>query len=263
MEKEKLHKLLRIGLIVLISSAIIVCLILTIINKNSSTNQLTNKVEKKQDFLILFTEDEKKCGSFCTEALNIADYYEKNYGLEFIIYDVSKEGEKNYKNLSKELYGTNKPSIVYPSCVIVMDGKVKSVSNMSGTEVDFRKNLYSTGYLKNEYEHMDEQIRYEDFEDIYEKDEKSLIVLYTYDDASFDYRSTILELAKNNNFNYYVLDYRFVDGNDIGKDIKDANSGTMKSPSMIIVENEEVIDYNDSTKKEDIEKFLKTNKIIK
>ena len=101
------------------------------------------------------------------------------------------------------------------------------------------------------------------FNEIYKSNTRSLIVLYTYENDGYTLRKKIFNFSKKYNFKYYNIYYGVGDSlipyntivNDIGKNIS--------IPSIIVVQNNRVVDYITSNNNVKIKEFLNKNGFIK
>ena len=261
-------KIIIIGTII-IFIFVVIAILLTIYKSNDNSiikkdtlEVLYEKIENKEDIIINITDKADNC-NFCSISKNMIDYYNETFSLNMIAFNKSNYNEKEFNNLISKL-GINLDSfIVAPAIIIVKDGIAVTIINEIHDEIDLKNYLIENGYLDKEYLENDIQVNDEKLEDLYNGENKSLVILIDNNNiTSYNYRRKILELSKEYKFKYNVYiagtvgslmgNIKFMD--EIDEDIE--------LPYMVIIGDGKIIDYTTNRSNEKIEKFLKDNNII-
>lgn len=261
-------KIIIIGTIIIFIFVVIVIL-LTIYKSNDNSiikkdtlEILYEKIENKEDIVINITDKVDNC-NFCHISKNMIDYYDDTFSLNMITFNKSNYDEKDFNNLISKL-GINLDSfIVAPAIIIVKNGIAVTIINEIHDEVDLKNYMIEYGYLDKEYLENDIQVNDGKLEDLYNGENKSLVILIDNNNIkSYNYRRKILELSKEYKFKYNVYiagtvgslmgNIKFMD--EIDEDIE--------LPYMVIIGDGKIIDYTTNRSNEKIEKFLKDNNII-
>ena len=261
-------KLIIISTIIIFIFAIIVIL-LTIYKSNGNSiikkdtlEVLYEKVNNKEDIIINITDKIDNC-NFCNISKNMIDYYNDTFSLNMITFNKSKYSEKEFNNLITKL-GINLDSfIVAPAIIIVKDGIAMTIINEIHDEVDLRNYLIEYNYIDKKYTDNDIQINDDKLEDLYNSEDKNVVILIDNNTASsYSYRKNILNLSNKYNFKYNVYIAGSV-GSLMGNiKFMDEIGENLNLPYMVIIGNGKIIDYTTNNSNNKLEEFLNNNNII-
>lgn len=224
-------------------------------------DEILKKVDNKEDVLI-FVKDEEEDFYLSQDAEKFIDYYERNYNLDFIRVDRSKIMKKDYKRIIDKFYITEE-IIQIPFAILVKKGEFQIMVNQLVMESYLRNHLIEYGFIDEKYDNIDQSISYEKFKELYASNEKSLFAIYTYNDgSSYEIRDKLFEISKESLFNYYVVYSGVSDNAQISNLLSEELGDDFSIPSLVIVQDNKVVDYVNSTDKNEIMEFLRDNDYI-
>lgn len=262
--KKKLIIILTIFILSIVFITIFIKNNTSIKTKNISTlDKIYNKIDNKEDILIYINENSKTC-NFCNSSKNMINYYNDAFKLDLILFNKDKYSNDNFIKLKKKLLIEENSYIVSPAIIIVKKGVAKAIVNEIHDEVDLKNYLVEYNYINKEYLEKDLQIKDEKLEKLYKSDSKNLILIINNNDYNnYKYREKILNLSKNNNFDYKVYIAGTI-GSLIGATkLQDEINKNIELPYMLIVQNNKIVDYTTSNNTKKIKEFLNKNGFIK
>lgn len=228
-------------------------------DKYKVSEPILEKIDKKDDFLLFITDDYSKC-SVCEDAGRLVSYYSEVYNLDNVWFDKSTTTDEDFDNLIKDFDFQNM-FLVPGNVFLVKNGVVMVAINEAIFENVLRDYLI-------EYEFIDDIdndrfIEDDDFNKLYNSNDKQLVLVYSADDKGYSYREDLFNLANKYNFKYSVIRLGFGDTTATFQMIIDKMGNKYKLPVLMVVGNGKIIDYTTNKSNSKIEEFLKDNKFIK
>ncbi len=257
--KKKIIVIVSI-LVVIISGSLLYILY----NKNPDHKKMKvfNKIEKQilnqEDMLIYLTSNNSKC-YLCNTANYIFKYYEEMYQLNIFYVNKSKIRSKEYETIIQYI-DERENYLKEPALVLIKDGQQVAVANEISSEKDIQLLLTQYGFANLEME-KNLQIDNAFFQELYQKDEPTLVLFQAYTDLGMETRKEILNLSQKYHFNYYIMTDLMFDEESGYRKIYDVLGEELMAPFFVIIGKNEVIDTYEVSKERDLEKFLKKNKI--
>ena len=256
-------KNLIIVLVILVSLMILVLSLVGLQKKGqiakSLIDEILEKIDNQEDLLIYVTDKHENC-YLCTDCNYIIDYYSDSFKLDFITFNKSDNSEDSYSKLLEkyDLVG----SLKEPAVMMIRDGELKGIANEILTENLLKQFLIDFEFIDKQNENRDYQVGEEKFNKMLSSSEKSIFIVYTYEDSHYDVRKQFLELANKYNFSYGLIYSGVGNGAKVSKIISESLGDEYTLPLVIITQNGEIIDYINSVEEEKLVSFLKKNEII-
>lgn len=97
---------------------------------------------------------------------------------------------------------------------------------------------------------------------MYSSLDKSLLVIYNYNKSTYKIREVMMDIASDNKISYYTVYSGFSDSVKITKLLMHEIGKNFSVPSLVIVQDNKVVDYVNSTDKNEIMEFLRDNEYI-
>lgn len=229
--------------------------------KLKAFNEVKEEIENNDKLLVFITTTDGTCDT-CPDVGKYVDYYGDIYNLDVKYFDRSKATEDDYKELRS--YMEIKPEFITgPAIITVKDGKWLSIVNDIQLERDLKNYLVNDGFIGEEELKVEEQFIKEEFEPIYNSTEPRLILFYSSEDKSYEYRKKLYDLSKEYQFNYNILYRDLGFGGMMAEDFKERDNIELNFPSLMVVQNGKVIGYTESKNEAKMVSFLKQHGIIK
>ena len=92
-------------------------------NQDKLTNDIIDRIDKKEDLLIFITDNDEKC-YLCGSINTTLKFYEEEYNLKFITYNKTQNTEANLKKIKQKLK-IEKEVVKEPAVLIVKNGESK------------------------------------------------------------------------------------------------------------------------------------------
>lgn len=258
--KKKLI-LIIIGILIIFIVLLLILFIKNNINKNVKENKyklsepILEKIDNKNNFILFITDNENECSS-CNDINKLLKYYKNVYNLNVITFDKSETSEGDFNNLIKD-FGLQDGFLVSGDILLVKDGVVVSAIKDAVFEDIIKENLINNGFINDVG--MDYFIEDEEFNKLYSSNNKELVLAYSGNEEGYNYREILFELATKYNFKYSTIRIGFGDTLNTSDILSKKMNNNYKLPLLMIVGNNEIIDYTTSSR---IEEFLKENKFI-
>ena len=220
------------------------------------------KIEKKDNFLIFVTDTSPTC-IYCKDTTKYINLYKEIYNLDMITYDKNKNDPKNFEKLKKAIQYTEnqeKNWAIAPAIIIIKKGLWKTIVNENLYENNLKKYLIENKFIDEKEIDREQQLTDENMDEIQKQTAPTLAYIYDFTDKSYEVRKDLINLSKKYNFNYYLITYGFGPTAKITGTF--AQQRKLSIPSLIVLENNKIIDITDKLTKNEIINFLKKNKII-
>ena len=226
---------------------------------------IKEKAKDKENFIVVVNNSDKDTSSpnfcmRCEDSLKFIERLEKLFNLNIIYFDKNKETGTEYYEIIKYLdvreFPTKPPAVFY-----FRDGVLTFIDNEIATESEFKKSLFEQGFI--DEKELNREIQINSLDEYKEIKNRSLIFIYTYNDDSYRYRDDLYRLSQSLHFDYYIFMNGLVRTRDLAKVFMEKYGKKYKVPSLVVVENEKIIDYySDNFNSDKIRKFLEKNKVI-
>ena len=225
----------------------------------SLTDDIIEQVEQKKDLLIYITDEESKC-YLCPNSDEFINFYQEEYKLNFIHYNLSKNTQEEYKKLKNKL-NIKDTDIKEPAVIIIQKGKVVSIVNEMINEVTLKEFLANAGLIQ--LTSADKQLSLDEFKEKFASNEKSLIAILAYNSNSLKARKVLLNLSKQHHFEYNITYYGISDGALISAELRSkTKNDNIDIPYIAVIQNNKIIDSISSNEEKKISSFLKKNNFI-
>ena len=219
---------------------------------------ILERINDKDDFLIYITDNYNKCG-VCYEADMLVNYYKDIYNLDVVLFDKSTTTDKDFNNLIKD-FELQEGFFVAGDVVLIKDGVVVSAIKEAMFEDTLREYLVEYEFIDNI--DNDRFIYDDDFNRLYNGNDKELVLAYSSDDIGYNYRKDLFKLSNRYKFKYSVIKIGFGDTIDTFKVISNKMDNKYELPVLMIVSNNKIIDYTTNKSNSKIEEFLRDNDFI-
>ena len=219
---------------------------------------ILERINDKDNFLIYVTDDYDKC-SVCYEADMLVNYYKDVYNLDIMFFDKSTTTDKDFNNLIKD-FGLQEGFFVAGDVILVKDGVVVSAIKEAMFEDTLREYLVEYEFIDNI--DNDRFIYDDDFNRLYNGNDKELVLAYSSDDIGYNYRKDLFKLSNRYKFKYSAIKIGFGDTVDTFKIISNEMDNKYELPVLMVVGNNKIIDYTTNKSNSKIEEFLKDNDFI-
>ena len=219
---------------------------------------ILERINDKDNFLIYITDNYNKC-SVCYEADMLINYYKDIYNLDIMFFSKSATTDKDFNNLIKD-FELQEGFFVAGDVVLIKDGVVVSAIKEAMFEDTLREYLVEYEFIDNI--DNDRFIYDDDFNRLYNGNDKELVLAYSSDDIGYNYRKDLFKLSNRYKFKYSVIKIGFGDTIDTFKVISNKMDNKYELPVLMIVSNNKIIDYTTNKSNSKIEEFLKDNDFI-
>lgn len=252
--------------IILISSICIILFISLIIVITSFPitffGKLEKMQEKKEDFLIYVTDQFENC-AVCIDVNYMINFYKKNYNVDFLEFNIGISTKSDYQKFLSEVGYTSSIELTAPAIIYMKNGELKTIMNNIVDENSFRNVLIENKFIDKKYKNTDTLMSKKEYDNLYKSSEKTLIAIYNYEEETYLIRERLLELNKKYKFNFRIVYAGVSESGLISMELMEKlGFNNFKVPSLIIVQNSQIIDQLNSTDTDKIIKFLKKNQII-
>lgn len=261
---------LKIILLIILSLGVICIISLSndIKKEDSSTTKddkmlstdLLKRMDNKEDMLIYLTDNSTKCDS-CLSIGKMLEFYEKRYDIKFIVFDMSKRSDKDYKNLFKN-FDNGFQNVEAPCVIYIKNGSLHSSIISIPVEEMFKNMLIENNIIDgNKYKNVEIPMTYSEYKKIEKSDNNELLLLTHIGDDGLSYvlRDKLLDLALENNFSYRLVDIFSDEGRLIYYDLRKIKDDLGYNNPIVIFRNKKLIVYNN---KNELKNFLIKNNII-
>ncbi len=230
--------------------------------KLTKTDKIIEKIDQKQDFLLLITSSDQKACYLCEDVKTIINFYKSYYKLKFTTFDIEENGNKNLRKIKNKLNIDDK-SLKEPAVIMIKNGKLKGIANEILGEQALKELLIKYDFLKEDAA-AEKQITNEEFLEKLASPEKSLIVILDYGESSSKFRKQLANYSKKYNFKYDMIYYGVSEGVVISSKIKDNlkeknPNFKMVVPMVAIIQNNDVTDYISTIDEKKLASFLNKN----
>lgn len=230
-------------------------------NQDKLTNDIIDRIDKKEDLLIFITDNDEKC-YLCGSINTTLKFYEEEYNLKFITYNKTQNTEANLKKIKQKLK-IEKEVVKEPAVLIVKNGESKYIVNEMFNEIILRQFLIE-GKLISDETKTDQQLTLDEFKTKLSSPEKSMVVILDYGEESLKARKTLLNLSKKYNFEYTITYYGVSDGALITLALRNKEKDNqLITPYIAIIQNDEIVDSISGNDEKKILNFLTKNNMVK
>lgn len=270
MKKEK-------NILILIIIIILIIFLIIYFRKTSDKvedkmyNKIMTLINNNESFILYMCDN--TTNNKCEYSDKYINYLEDNYKIKFIHINTSDNNFTHLNALMKELEIKN--DNLYLPIVAIREGTITKYYGIDSThEREIMNNLIIFNYIDEKYAENDIQVddtnqaSYE-FDNLYEQNEKTLLLIGDYSDDFYKLRKQLKILSDKYNFKYKII-YENKDKNTEIKDnghaidiLKENLKEQYNNPSFIIIGSNKIIDYSTSLDNDSIISFLKKNNIIK